>query len=262
MERVDVNGLGIAYERAGAGQPIVLLHGGLSDGREWRRQLEALAGEFTVVAWDAPGNGCSDDPPEAFRMPDYADCLAAFVEALRLDRPHVVGLSFGGTLALELYRLHPTVPRSLVLVGAYAGWAGSLPAEVVAERLAGVSRDLEQSPEALARRWLPTLLSEHSPPGLADELLAIMTALHPAGAMTMARAMAEADLRDVLPRIDVPTLLLYGELDVRSPLAVAEELAAQIPGSELIVIPGAGHQLNLEAADRVTAELRRFVRAR
>ena len=84
-----------------------------------------------MVAWDAPGCGRSSDPPETFGMPEYADCLAAFIDALGLERPHVLGLSFGAVLALELYRRHPLVPRTLVLASAYAGWAGSLPAEVV-----------------------------------------------------------------------------------------------------------------------------------
>ena len=261
MPRIDVNGLRIAYTRAGEGPPVVFLHGGVSDGREWGRQLEALAPEYTVVAWDAPGNGGSDDPPASFRMPDYADCLAGLIGGLELDRPHVVGLSFGATLALELYRRHPDLPRSLVLIGGYAGWAGSLPPEVVAERLAGVERDLAQSPETLARSFLATLLTNDAPAELADELLAILVDLHPAGALTQAHAMAEADLRDVLPHIAVPTLLLSGEQDVRSPRAVGEELAAQIPGAELVFIPGAGHMLNMEAADRVNAELTRFLSA-
>ena len=129
-DQIEVEGLRIAFRRRGEGPPLVLLHGGLSDGREWRRQLDRLSDEFTVVAWDAPGCGQSSDPPETFRMPEYADCLAVFIKALGLDRPHVLGLSFGGALALELYRRHPAVPRTLVLVSAYAGWAGSLPAEV------------------------------------------------------------------------------------------------------------------------------------
>ena len=92
-------------------------------------------------------------------------------------------------------------------------------------------------------------------------MVAMLADIHPDGALTMARAMAEADLRDVLPRIDVPTLLVYGELDVRSPLVIAEELAAQIPGSKLVVIPGVGHMVDMEAPDRLDAEFRRFVRA-
>ena len=78
----------------------------------------------------------------------------------------------------------------------------------------------------------------------------------------MITAMAEADLRDVLPRIDVPTLLLYGQEDVRSPLSVAEELHAQIPDSTLVVMPGVGHQSNVEAADRFNDEVRNFLRSR
>src|SRR3989442_10838627 len=114
MERVEVEGLTIAYERAGTGPVVILLHGGISDSREWRRQIDGLRGEFTLVAWDAPGCGQSSDPPETFRMPDYAACLVSFIEALALDSPHVVGLSFGATLALELFRQRPMLPRSLV----------------------------------------------------------------------------------------------------------------------------------------------------
>lgn len=95
MEMIDVGGLRIGYERAGEGPPLVLLHGYVGDGpTTWRRQLEGLADEFTVIAWDAPGAGRSSDPPEMLGMAGYADCLAGFVAALGLERPHVAGLSF------------------------------------------------------------------------------------------------------------------------------------------------------------------------
>jgi pimeloyl-ACP methyl ester carboxylesterase len=110
MEMIDVDGLRIAYERAGDGPPLLLLHGYVGDGATtWRRQIEALSDEFTVVAWDAPGAGRSSDPPESFGMAGYADCLARFVNSLRLEKPHVAGLSFGGGLALELYHRHPAI---------------------------------------------------------------------------------------------------------------------------------------------------------
>ena len=80
------------------------------------------------------------------------------------------------------------------------------------------------------------------------------------GSRVMLHAMAEADLRDVLPRIKAPTLLLYGDADVRSPLGVGEALHAQIPTSTLVVMPGAGHLSNIEAADRFNAEVRTFLR--
>jgi pimeloyl-ACP methyl ester carboxylesterase len=136
MEITEVDGLDIAYERAGAGPPLVLLHGYVGDGPTlWRRQLDGLCDQFTVVAWDAPGAGRSSDPPEAFGTAGYADCLAGFIDRLGLERPHVAGLSFGAILALALSRRHPAIPRSLVLASAYAGWGGSLPAEVAEQRL-------------------------------------------------------------------------------------------------------------------------------
>ena len=136
METTEVDGLQITYERAGNGPPLVLLHGYVGDGRAtWHHQLDDLSDEFTVIAWDAPGAGGSSDPPESFGTAGYADALAGFVAALGLDTLHVVGLSFGGILALALYRRHPGVPRTLTLASAYAGWAGSLPAEVAGQRL-------------------------------------------------------------------------------------------------------------------------------
>ncbi len=98
---VLVGGLRIGFRRAGEGPPLVLLHGGLGDSRAWRDQIEELSDEFAVVAWDAPGCGASSDPPETFRLADYADCLARFIKALKLRHPHVLGHSFGAGLALE-----------------------------------------------------------------------------------------------------------------------------------------------------------------
>ena len=127
MDVVRAHGLEIAYERAGVGPPLVLAHGAASDSRLWRPQLAALAGEFTVVAWDEPGAGRSVDVPAAFRLADYADCLAALIEALELGPAHVAGLSWGGTVVQELYRRHPGFVATLIFVDTYAGWKGSLP---------------------------------------------------------------------------------------------------------------------------------------
>jgi pimeloyl-ACP methyl ester carboxylesterase len=88
-----------------------------------------------------------------------------------------------------------------------------------------------------------------------------MLELHPAGFRVMARALAEADLRDVLPKIAVPTLLLYGDRDVRAPLAVAQDLHTRIRGSRLVVLPGVGHMSSVEAAGPFTVEIRSFLRS-
>ncbi len=262
-DEVEVDGLRIAFERRGAGPPLLLLHGGVSDHREWRRQIDGLSDAFTVVAWDAPGCGDSADPPETFRMADYAECLASFIRAVGLDRPHILGLSWGSTLALELVGHHPRIARTLILASAYAGWAGSLPPREVAERLETSSRDMTtMSREAFARALVPTLLTERAPSELREEVVSIMAGSRLSGMRPMLLAMAEADLRGVLPAIAVPTLLLYGRDDVRSPHAVADEMHAAIPGSTLVLLSGGGHLSNLEVADAFNEEVRRFLRSR
>ena len=260
METIEVEGLRIAYERAGAGPPLVLLHGYVGDGATtWRRQIEDLSDEFTVVAWDAPGAGRSSDPPEWFGMAGYADCLAAFVDRLGLGKPHVAGLSFGGALALELYRRHPAVPMTLILASAYAGWAGSLPADVTEQRLQQALVLAELSPDEFVGALLPTMFSERTSRESVDEFRASMLAFHPAGFRAMARASAE-DLRDVLPHIRIPTLLVYGDSDVRAPLTVAKNLHAAISGSSLVLLPDAGHVCNVEAPEEFNVAVRTFLR--
>ncbi len=244
----------------GQGPPLVLLHGGLSDHREWQPQLDGLSDAFTVLAWDAPGCGASSDPPPTFRMPDYAACLAGLMEKLTVARPHVLGLSWGSVIGLELYRLRPDLPRTLILTAAYAGWAGSLPPEVVTERLDSALHDLETlSPQAYARTFIPTLFTERAPEDVIEGYVAATAEFRVAGAVPALHAMAEADLRDALPTIRVPTLLLYGEEDARSPLAVAEEMHMRIPGSTLVVLPGVGHMSNLEAPEAFNAAVRDFL---
>ena len=262
MERIEIGGMSVAFERSGDGPPLLLLHGFLSDSTAWRRQLASLSADFTVVAWDAPGCGASSDPPASSRMPEYADWLAAFIETLGLEQPHVLGLSFGAAMALELYRRHPALPRTLVLASAYAGWAGSLPAPVVAERLAQSLRESKLPPEQWVRGWIPGWLTERAPPEMVEEMVTMMSRFHPAGFRTMVHALAEADLRDVLPRIEIPTLLVHGAEDRRSPISVAEDLHAAIRGSTLVVIPAAGHLANVEAAEPFNRAVRDFLLSR
>ncbi|MDI3402401.1 alpha/beta fold hydrolase [Streptomyces cavernicola] len=266
MVTVQVSGLKVAYDRVGDGPPLVFLHGAGEDGRTWRPQLDALADEFTVVAWDEPGAGRSSDLPapsdsaEPFALADYAHCLAAVVESLRLGPAHIAGLSWGGTLALEFYRRRPDLVRTLLLVDTYAGWKGSLPPEEVRARVAGARRMLA----ALPGEFDPTLpgLFAGEPPALYAPLLDAMAAVvRPESMRTQLALMAETDLRDVLPTVSVPTLLLWGEQDARSPLSVARQFQEALPDAELVVIPEAGHVSNLERPAEFNRAVRAFCRA-
>ncbi len=261
VEQVDVDGMRIAYTRAGSGPPLVLLHGAPTDHRTWQWMAPNLSRDHTVIAWDAPGFGQSSDIDDNWRAGQFADALATFVAALGVQRPHVVGHSFGSILALSFFEHHPSLPASLVLLGGYAGWAGSLPAEEVSRRLQAFL-DMADRPDEFDPRSYPGLFSDLLTEDRADALATMMREnVRPATVRSAGYIAAETDLRPVLATIDVPTLLLHGEADARSPVAAAEALHAMIPTSELVVLPRLGHAACIEDPEACATEIRRFVKS-
>ncbi len=259
MEHVDADGMRIAYTRAGIGPALVLLHGAPCDSRTWQWMVPDLSRDHTVIAWDGPGFGGSSDIDDSWRAPQFADALAAFIAALGLERPHLVGHSFGTMVALSLFQRHPAVPASLVLVGGYAGWAGSLPPDEVARRLE-MFVGMAELGEAFDPKSYPGMFSDLIP---ADRDAALVTMMRenirPATVRAAGHIGAETDLRPVLPTVDVPTLVLHGEADARSPRANAEALHAAISTSQLVVLPRLGHACVVEDPEACAAEIRRFV---
>ena len=259
MGIVEAGGLEIAYERVGEGPPLVFVHGAGDDSRIWQPQLDGLADEFTVVAWDEPGAGRSSDLPENFGLSDFADGLATLIETLGLAPVHLAGLSWGGTVVLELYRRHPELVATLILIDTYAGWKGSLPAAEVEARVAATHQMLAAPGEQFDPA-LSGLFADAPPAEFVPLLAAIAADARPA---TLARElviMAETDLSEQLRHVCVPTLLIWGRSDVRSPLTVAHQFEEAIADTELVVIEGAGHLSNLERPERVNDAVRRFCR--
>ena len=258
MFHADVDGIRIAYRRHGLGRPIVLLHGAISDSRSWT-WMTPLLGGFTVIAWDAPGYGRSAPITERWRAAEYADALAGFLAAIDVERPILVGHSFGSILALACLERHPAVASGLVLIGAYAGWAGSLPPEEVSKRLQAFLAVADMG-DAYDPRSYPGYFSDLIPADSEAATVAMMrenirgTSIRVAG-----RIAAELDLRAMLPSIDIPTLVLHGEADARSPLSAARAMQGAIPGSDIVILPGLGHACIVEDPEACSAAIRRFV---
>ena len=244
MLAVEVAGRAVFYERTGDGPPLVLVHGAVEDHRTWRFQVPELSRVATVVAWDEPGCGASDDPADDADLTDLAYALAAVVETV--GPAHVLGFSWGGTVVLELWRLRPDLVRSLVFADTYAGWRGSLTAAEVESR---VTTSAE----------VPDIFAGEPPPEAVALLDQMSADVRPATIRRNVALMAAADLAHVLPTITVPTLLLWGERDARSTLRVAQQFEQAIPGSRLVLIPGAGHVANLERPEAFTAAVRDWV---
>lgn len=262
LSHVQIDDLSIGYRQSGQGPPLLLLHGFLCDSRCWRRQLAALSDQFNVIAWDAPGAGASSDPPDPFMLTDWSDCLARFLDAVGVERAHVVGLSWGGVLAQDFYRLYPARVSRLVLADTYAGWKGSLPPFATEQRLSRCERDSHLSPDRFVPLWVPEMFTEAASPELIDEMSAVFADFHPLGFRLMAKSLADSDTTELLPRIGARTLILWGEHDRRSPLSIAEQLRSAIPGASLSIIEHAGHVSNMEQPDAFNDQVRRFCLAK
>ena len=258
LTRTEVNGHSIAYRYAGEGPPLVLLHGFLCDSRCWRTQLEGLSDSFRVVAWDAPGAGSSSDPPDPFTITDWAHYLAQFLDIVGIESAHVLGLSWGGVLAQEFYRLYPARVQGLILSDTYAGWRGSLPEPASEKRLERCFLESSLPPEEFVPLWVPEFFTEETSPDLKVEMSAVVSDFHPIGFRLMAKSLHATDTTDLLPDIGVPTLVLWGDDDRRSPMNIAEQLRDAIPDAELAIIANAGHVSNMEQPEEFNARVRRF----
>lgn len=149
---------------------------------------------------------------------------------------------------------------TLILADSYAGWKGSLPEDELRARVAG-ARDMHAEPAGEFDPTLPGLFAGDPPARFVPLLDEVAADVRRESFRTQLSVMAEADQGDLLPRVAVPTLLIWGELDARSPLAVAHQLDAAIPDTTLVVIPRCGHVSNLEQPERFIEAVRRFCRA-
>lgn len=250
----DVDEAPVAWREAGAGPTVLLLHGLGMTRTGWDAQLDALADRWRCAAWDMPGYGASAPLPD-FSLPVAADAAAGLVE--RLGGPaHVVGMSMGGMVALELALRHPGAVRSLALVDTSPafGLDGTDPDAWRAARLAPLDRGARV--EDFAEPVLRGVMAPDPDPAAVAAAVASMLRVPVAGLRQAIAALPAHDVRDRLGRIAAPTLVVVGEMDEETPPAYAEALADGIPGARLAVIPGAGHLTPFEAPDALSALLR------
>jgi pimeloyl-ACP methyl ester carboxylesterase len=250
--------LSSTYQRVGSGPPLVLLHGFIVDRRMWNRQVDDLSSDFDVISWDIPGCGESADTPEEFSMLEFAECLADLMDHAQITAAHLLGLSWGGTLALVFHERFPARVRSLILADTYAGWTGSLGVDAAGQRLNRCLQESRLEPGDWVPQWVPEAFSPGARQDLLEELGAIMWDFHPIGFRAMSRAV-QPDFSDALAVVDVPTLLIWGQEDTRSPVACGEKMKNQIKGARLVIIPEAGHLSNMEEPQRFDAEVRTFL---
>lgn len=250
MAAIVAGGIRVAYRRRGRGAPLVLLHGAFEDSRIWTDELSRLSPYADVIAWDAPGCGGSDDVPAGWTDKDWADATAAFLRALDLTRPCIAGFSMGSVLALLVARDHPDVVGSLVLVGAYAGWGGSLTPAALTQRVEAARHTMEHPVAEWADDFLDSVFAADAPPERRTQARALLDDWRPTTTAALLDVMA-LDLRPALPQIGTPTVLVRGADDARSPRDASLDIVRRMPDARLVEIPDAGHDCSGPELDAV-----------
>jgi pimeloyl-ACP methyl ester carboxylesterase len=244
---------GIAYDVAGHGPALLLLHAGIADHRMWDEVADLLVPTHTVVRPDLRGFGASPAPDRPFR---HVDDVREVLDAAGVTSATVVGNSFGGRVALSLAGTYPSrVERLIILAASIDDWTWSADAT---EADAAEERALADSDIATAMRinediWVRGPRREWSDQlrAIADRLAGpLRTAL---GNMAETSKFAKADHPSVLAELSTPTTVGVGLLDLPDFIAMAHELARRIPGAEFVEIAGAAHLLPLEEPARVAA---------
>jgi 3-oxoadipate enol-lactonase len=251
--RIDADGTGIHVETAGAGDPAFLLvHPLGGSGRQWHGVTSILSPLSRVVLPDLRGHGGSDRPPGPYSIRGFADDLAAVCRATGVSRCVAIGASVGGAVVLRLAADHPDLVAAVVSVGGTA----ALP-EAGRERMrqradAVEAHGMAPVVEAVLAGGLAAA-THATNPGLVGLQKELLLSNPPAAYAAAARAVAETDVREALPLVKCPVLLVFGAEEKVAPLGAQRELRKGLPRAQVRCLPDAGHLCFLEKPGEVLA---------
>ncbi|HVM99118.1 MAG TPA: alpha/beta hydrolase [Caulobacteraceae bacterium] len=278
---VEVNGARLFVDTVGAKlapdggrmaerPTLIVMHGGPGfDHALMRPYFDRFADTCQVLYLDHRGNGRSDGEPETWRLDQWGDDIAALCEALGIEKPVVLGLSFGGMVAMSYAARHPQGPSKLILSSTAAKM--DLPATyAMMERLGGaearqVAEDFWTEPsQARADAYLSVCMPLYNPSGALDENARKRAIMRTEVMFHFINGEQRTmDLRPGLAHVTCPTLVMAGGLDPITPVACSEAIVAALPEgvAELVVFDDAGHGIHRDEPERAEAALRRFLAA-
>ncbi|MFI0820076.1 alpha/beta fold hydrolase [Streptomyces sp. NPDC021098] len=260
-DRTDVfahadDGVAVAYQRRGAGRPLVLLAGQANNHHWWDGVREDFHDTHSTITLDYRGTGASDKPRSGYSTRRFAEDVVTVLDALGVERADVYGTSMGGRVAQWIAARHPERVRRLVLGCTSPGGPRAV------ERDASVRRALAQPDPDAARQTLTELM--YSPGWLAEHPGPYGTLGDPQMPAHARRghliASNEHDAWDVLPSIGAPTMILHGDQDRLTPPENVPLLAARIPDARTHLFPGARHAYFEECRGAAGALTREFLR--
>ena len=275
MSTVKVGGIDLYYEEQGSGYPLLLIMGLAADSQAWLFQVPELAPHYRTITFDNRGVGRSSKPAGPYSIAAMADDAVGLLDALKIERAHVVGVSMGGMIAQELVLRHPARVRGLVLACTFPEPDDDIhkTREQSLSELGGsvgadgkIALDLSKiDPMMVFQSLMPRVFN---PAFLMSELPKLMQlfggALQWGISLDAIMAQVEATIAhrttDRLHQITAPTLVITGDSDNLIPPANSDILARAIPSAKLIKVPGGSHGFNFETPDLFNREVLDFLR--
>ena len=263
MPKVKLTDFTLAYELRGAGLPLLFIHGYPLNRHLWQAQLVGLSDAARSLSPDLRGHGDSTSGSAAHSMHQLAQDCFELITLLGITQPFVVcGLSMGGYIAMAMLRIHPKSVAGLILTATRS--TADTP-EVKASRDKSIQLAQQEGSGPIIEAMLPRLLSPKtlaSHPELTSQAKHIMASISVSTIVKDLQGLKERpDSTPLLTALTQPTLIIHGADDQIVPLADAQALEKTIPGSQLVVLPAAGHLPNLEQPSLFNDAVRQFLKS-
>lgn len=261
------DGVPLYYEEQGEGKTILLIHGWtMNGGYWWQKNISSLAESYHVVTVDLRGHGLSGKTDENHRLVQYGRDIHHLLESLDLEDVTLVGWSMGTAVILNyLDQFGEDRLRSVVFVDQSPkffsddDWEYPVFGEFSAEALSGLLENLRFDRPGVVKPFIESMFADSPSEETVDEMYAETMKTPTSAATAILGDMAATDLRYILPEIEVPTLLLYGEQSTIFPGDVGQWMQNQIPDSELVTFAESGHCPFWEEPDKFNKTLAEFV---
>lgn len=257
MPTISCNGINLYYEVNGQGQPLLFIHGLGSSTRDWESQVPEFSQSHQVITFDLRGHGQSDKPSGPYSIPLMAADTAALLKALGIQSAHVVGISLGGGVAIQLALDAPELVKTLVVVnsGPAMGTSAADARKEIEGRVALVQQyGMRAMGEALGPRLFPK--PEHA--SLRQTFVERWAENDPRAYVDALLALADWNVIDQIKSIRCPTLVIAADQDY-TPVALKEAYIKLMPDARLIVIPDSRHATPIERPQQFNETLKQFL---
>jgi len=273
---VEVEDGRLYYDVSGKGPSLVLIHGAWASHEWWRWQVPELSKVYQVLSLDVRGHGHSSPLKAAYSVDGFTRDLESFLQKVEIDQAVLVGWSMGGIISMEYCLNHPSKVRALILIATRGHRNPQMKRRIMFQYLqARLSllmdftspRKYDRAAEGFpgeqerVKREVTNMLSPTTPREVFDWVMDDITNKPRENYFEVAKSIWNWEAGEELKRINVPTLIMVGEKDSRTPPRFSHLLHAEIPNSRLVIVKDAGHCLALERPQVVNAETIKFLKS-